>query len=423
MSNKKILFFALLASFNAIASTTNVIDIAALVTCKTGYINGWTVNEIDSYADKTSIRLNNNDEYLISPDFQADIEAIVVNVKSSSQAGRRLAFIPKSNGDFNASNAKYCQFSPSKNTYERQIITNFSNCACFKIAFTESDGSSTGWGISYLAVITKDPPILKTPESITIDHIKSSRATVHWINSALAVSNVVTVSTITRKPPSYSEYLTYDFALCANSGNSDSQDKSSDLHNKYPNLSAEKLYYPASSVGMIRISTKDTNGRLTHIGLTNYAHTAIQICAKRYPGDDNCSKIWAYYLGDDNETHPIGSMTISDDFTTETIDLGNTPAGRDISIGNLDGTRSNRRFLISNISILDNFIPESTTTNIISTIIVAGGNTADILGLDKATDHIVSVTSFDISGNRTSPSEPIAFKTSDVKQSMLLRFR
>src|SRR5574344_363384 len=154
-----------------------------------------TVNEIDSYADKTSIRLNNNDEYLISPDFQADIEAIVVNVKSSSQAGRRLAFIPKSNGDFNASNAKYCQFSPSKNTYERQIITDFSNCACFKIAFTESDGSSTGWGISYLAVITKDPPILKTPESITIDHIKSSRATVHWINSTLAFSNVGMVST------------------------------------------------------------------------------------------------------------------------------------------------------------------------------------------------------------------------------------
>lgn len=423
MSNRVIALLTLIASFNAIASTTNVIDIAALAGCKTGAVNGWTVNNIDSYSDKTSVRVNNNDEFLISPDFHTQIEAIIIEVKSSSQAGRRLAFIPQINGEFSSADAEYCKYSASKNTYEPQILDNLKNCTCFKIAFAGPDDSNTGWGISYLAVITKDIPGFKTPETITIDRIKHSRATVHWINSALAVSNVVTVSSVTRRPASYSEHLAYDFMLCVNTGSSDSQDKSTDLHDKYPALSAEKLYYPANSSGAVRISTKDTNGRLTHDGLDDYTHVALQISAKRYSGDNNCSRIWAYYLDDNNEARSVGSMPISDEFTTGTIDLRDVPAGRDISIGNLDGTKSNRRFIINRIAFLGNYIPETAVTNIVSSITVVGGNTANMLGLDNDTEHLVSVTSFDAAGNHSTPSEPTSFRTSDTKQSMLLRFR
>lgn len=423
MSNKLTTIVSLFIALEAYASTTNIINIAEISACGTGTIDGWSISGIDSYADKTSIRLNNNEEYLVSPDFGAKIQAIILDVKSSSKSGRRLAFIPRINGTFDMLSARYCDYSSSKDTYERQILTDLPDCTSFKIAFNAIEGGVTGWGISYLAIVTDDIPSFKSPGSISVNRIKSTRATLNWENSSLAVSNLITVLKISKLPCSFAERVDYDFELCSNSGNSDSQDKSTDLNGKYPDLTSEKVYYPANSSGIIRISTKDTNGRLTHCGFQSYDHMALQICVKRYAGDNNCSQIFAYYLDGGEKPHAIGTIPITDEFTVGTIDLSDVPGGLPISIGNLDGYKSNRRFILQNMTFLKGFVPESITTNLAFSTVATGATSVDLLGLDKKTEYLATIIAFDAEGRSTAPSEPVSFTTQEATQSMLLKFR
>ena len=419
---------SILMSIYALSSNaiiTNVVDVAALAECGTGMVNGWTVNGIDSYTDRVSFRLNNRDEFLISPEYDAPITEIVLKAKSSSQAGRRMTVFPYLAGNFVYDPRLSCDYSPNKDTYVPMSvrIEGAQAVTRFKIAFDDPDDGSTGWGVSELSVVTGDPILPPGPQHVSVENVTTAKATISWDRNDSAPSNLVTVSVITKHEELSSILCEHDFLLCANSGDGDTQDRSADLAAKYPEFTGERIYYPAASVGVLRISTGSANGRLTHAGCPDYSGISLEITAKRYPNDVKCTRLYAYYLSADAEPVEIGSMEISDDYTTGRIPLDGTPGGVSINIGNLDGYKSNRRYLVDRIAFIRDTPLTVTTTNAVTSSVVCGTNRLRVDGLSRLTEYAVSVHAIDAAGRMSEPSAPVAFKTAERDAGTMVIFR
>ena len=394
------------------AGITNVVDIAALSACGTGTVNGWKVSGIDSYADRTSIRLNGKDESLISPVFDTPIIEILMKVKSSSRSGRHLAIFPIANGSPVTGTWTNCDYSPNKDTY---VPTSFhfsesDHITAFRIAFDDPDNGDTGWGISEMSVVTVDAPYLRRPGNVVIDAIGPTRARVKWTAEPPAASNIISICEICNRQASGNILYNYDFGLCVNNGTSDSQDKSADISAKYPELSGERIYYPAATSGVVRISTGSANGRLTHSGYSDYENMTLEISARRYPGD-RCRTLYAYYFNELHDPVTIGTMPVSDEIAVGHIPLTGTPNGTSINLGNLDGFKSDRRYLVDRISFLDDFRPATSTTNVIFGITVPNDGEFHIGGLAPASEYTVTITSIDNNGRHSEPSSPVGFRT------------
>lgn len=409
------LFFGM---FFAYGSETNIINIAALAACGTGVTNGWTVSGIDSYHDRTSIRLNTKDDFLLSPTFDAPIVAVLFMVKSSYQTGRRLTVLPMFNGDYIYEPSLTCDYSKNDDTYVPRsvIIPENKNITGFKLALENNgDGNKAAWGISELSVVTATPTHLSPPENVIVRHIQPTSAKIRWDDNTFIASNLVTISEITEQTDQHTVIRDYDFGLCVNTLTNDTQDKSADVNAKYPDLSGEKLYYPASSSGVIRMSTEKTNGRLTHCGFPDYAGMSVEISAKRYPGDKTCEKLFVYYhhVYDGQSSYPmeIGSFDISDEYTVGCIPLDNAPGNVAISIGNLDGYKSNRRYLIDRITFIKDTPSTTTTTNSVLTAVTSGATVFQADGLSRETKYVVRVAAIDDKGRISEASTPVVFTT------------
>ena len=417
MSKFFLSLFIALFSLGLSAAVTNVVDIAALAACCTGSTNGWTVSGLDSYSDKTAnIHFNAAGEYAASPTFVAPVRKISLKVKSSSEAGRKLAFIPLINGDYDASHQATCEYSPNKDTYvdEELVFSSDIEFTSFKIDFDDG-GGNTGWGVSYMAVITDDPSLATTPTSLAAA-TRGLTVKLGWNNDTNTSSNRISISRIIHTDESYSIIEDYDFDECVNTGKSETTDKSTSFHNSYPNFTASKLYYPTNYPGTFRISTKDTNGCLTYVGFSDCTSVSMEIISMRYSGDTSLKNISAYYVDPQSSTNiVIGSVSATDEFSREIISLDGVPANTEINLANLDGYSSNRRFLIDRIRFLKDYIPESTTTNFVHNMNVAavstGVNSAILNGLEPQSVYLITISAFDIHGRESAPSEPLVFTT------------
>lgn len=398
-----LLFLALAATLRA--DVTNVVDIAALAACGTGTTNGWEVSGIDSYSDKTSVRLNAPDDFLVSPDFGVQIKSVLLTVKSSSQAGRRLTLFPILAGAFSSEAAQSCDYSPTNSRYEPQVVSFPSEppVTRFRIALDPS-GGSTGWGFTSLAVITAGEPDFGGPKNVAVGHVSASAATVSWDPDERFVSNLVSVAVITSAPESFELLADYDFEDCTNPEANDTSDKSSELHRLYPEFTGAKIFYPKQSEGVLRVSTGSVNGRLTHAGLADYGSLTMAVTARRYPGD-NISKVSVYYVADEDQTNEVGSVACGDAFAVGYVPLTNVPANVSLNLGNLDGKHSNRRFLIDRIAFLKDYTPASVTTNALLTAVTTGDASCRIRGLSPRSTYLATVSAFAADGSRF-PKEP-----------------
>lgn len=400
-----LLFLALAATLRA--DVTNVVDIAALAACGTGTTNGWEVSDIDSYSTgkAPNIRLNANKEYLVSPDFGGAIKSVILDVMSSSAAGRRLTLFPLFENIPSVEAAVACDYSNSSSKYDSQTVSFPSDrpVTRFKIALGDQ-GGNTGWGISSLAVITVREPGFDGPKNVSVSHISSSAATVSWDPDERFVSNLVSVAVITTTRESFTTLADYDFENCTNTETADTTDKSSELNRLYPEFTGAKIFYPALSKGVLRISTSSVNGCLAHQGLSDCASVTMAVTASRYPGD-NISKVSVYYVTDGGRTNEVGSVACGDAFAVGYVPLTGVPANVRLCLGNLDGKHSNRRFLIDRIAFLKDYTPASVTTNALLTAITTDGASCRIRGLSPRSTYLATVTAFAADGSRF-PEEP-----------------
>ena len=405
------------------AETTNVIDLAALAACGTGVTNGWTLSGVDSYADDSdNVRLNALGEYLLSPTFAAPIRKLELKVKSSSETGRKLAFLPLVGETYDEVLAVTCEYSPNKDTYVSQELEFPSDLTfhAFKIMLDDG-GGNTGWGFSYLAVITDELPLPSPPTGITVTPSETDCG-IRLVNGENIVSNRVYVVGIRKVPESGVTVADYTFEECVNTGASET-DKSKEFAELYPAFLAYKLYYPLDAPGAVRISTGKENGYLRHCGFSDYTGLSVEVVAKRYPGDTSLAAISVYSVDAGALTNVVGTVPVTDEFTTNRLDLTGVTPGAPLYFANLDGYKSNRRFLLDRLRFWRGYTAATTVTNVVSDAVYPAPAPDDAItvgGLSRCTEYRLSVSAIDSLGRESAFSEPLGFTTLKKRRGLVL---
>ena len=420
MMKQFLLICTSIATLGLSATVTNVIDIAALAACGTGDTNGWTVCGLDSYSGKCNIKLNATDDMLQSPEFYEPIREIIIEAKASSTSARRLIFTPFINGAFDSTAAIRCSYPSKIDSYQSQNLAFPDSVTAYAVKITLDDDYNSGvWGISKISIVTDDAELPDSPFNLSIS-AHTTRCRVGWINDGLTVSNRISIFRINHTPESYSLIEECNFEVFTNlSGNVKDLIKNGDLSTRFENLSGEMIYIPANTCQMIQISTGKENGRLTHCGFPDCSSLSMEISSKRYLGDNNLNCISAYYVDSQSVTNLIGSVSATDEFTRDIIPLKDVPSNTAINLGNLDGTKSNRRFLIDRIRFLKDYTPVSATTNFVRTVnafsaISPGENSKTIGDLEPESVYLITISAFDVHGRASAPSVPLQFTTGRI---------
>lgn len=143
------------------ASETNAVDVIALGRLGTGTSpNGWYAYELDNYAESSAsaLRFNTKDDYLDSPVFTRPVTRIVLQVRSSSAAHRRLAFTPlRSNGSAATNLTRLCAYSPTDSSFPEQTLTWPWSAHVTKFRVRLEGDSTTAWGIKTMSLVFDDP--------------------------------------------------------------------------------------------------------------------------------------------------------------------------------------------------------------------------------------------------------------------------
>jgi hypothetical protein len=396
----------------AAGAATNVVDVAALAACGTGTTNGWTVANVTSYAGTANFRLNSKTGRVVSPVFAEPVKAILVAVRSSSQSGRRLVFTPLADGVSVTEQQHACAHTASDERYEPQEIEFPRACDVrqFQISL-ESDGSTTAWGVSSMKVVTFDPPSAAAPADAAVVRVRDTSVTAGWTPDANAASNLVTVFAVRHVAESYETVRLYTF---------DEEDFSNDGGNpasampaiagNYPDLSGSTLLYiPARSSGRIQISKQDERGILVHSAFDNYSDISLSLTlGKAADADDDTVRI-GYELPA-GTTNIVSEVAISTELRRAVLPLADVPGGCRVLV-NARGRNRNNRVILDEMAFLRGYVPESTTTNVVSSVWSARPGVARITGLAPETDYLFSVAAMDAEGALSAPSEPVAFRT------------
>ena len=339
--------------------TTNVIDIAELAACTNldatvvCYTNGWECLGIDSYKDQTSvnpvnIRISENADYIVSTNFNSVILAIVVKVHSSSSTGRRLAFEPWIGSAFSADSAAKCDYTPNKDTYVFETIEFPEGVEATKFRMKlDGGGGSTGWGVSYMAVVTEENP-LAAPEDLSVVKTNSHSCALAWTNSAWTASNKVT--TIRHDLAGFGEIpdARWDFSFLPDAGGNPVL-VTDDVLAEMPDLYGENLYVPARTNGILQLGTGSNLGILVLPPMELYTDRVLRLAARRYSSDEASMPI-EYVSG--GVTNLLASVRLpTEDFDFIDVPLGEVPTGARIII-NRSSAPSNKRVWLTSAEIV-----------------------------------------------------------------------
>ena len=380
------------------AETTNVVDIAALAACSTGTTNGWATAGIDSYNESfANIRFNANGEYALSPDFGAPVVRIELKLMSSSESGRRLAFVPVRDGEEVHAERLECEYSPNKDTFVDRTIEVPAGCVFsrFKMALTEANGTTTAWGVSSLRVITAGEP---APASLAVVGVRSDRFTAVWESPSGAVSNEVVVTREVHVPFSADFAVNYDFEKFSNvSTKTELTDKFIGL---YPDFDGERLYAPTNSSGVVRIGAADYRGELVFKGYSSYAGLSLVVRAQKgEKAKHHAPVVWIA----DGVTNSIGKIEATNEMQYFILPLNDVPGGEALHIFSCVGdfqTKTDTQLFVDSVGLATRAVPEHDEEQAVARAFASGGRLT-IGSLERGTTYRWRVRSFLGDGSAT----------------------
>lgn len=338
---------------------TNEMDIAAIAACA-GYdntavchTNGWECFGIDSYKDQTSanpvnIRLSENADYIVSTNFSSSILAIVLKVHSSSSSGRRLAFEPWTGSEFSAGSAAKCDYSPNKDTYVFETVEFPEGVEATKFRMKlDGGGGSTGWGVSYMAVVTEENP-LAAPSGLFVVKTNSHSCVLAWTNGAGTASNGVT--TVRHDFVGLGEVpdASWDFSFLPEVGGN-TRLVADEVLGEMPDLWGENLYAPAHTKGILQLGTGSKLGILVLPPMERHSDRVLRLSARRYPSDEVSMPVECVFGG---ETNLLASVRLPpEDFESIDVPLGDVAEDARIMLNRSSAT-SNKRVWLRSVEIV-----------------------------------------------------------------------
>lgn len=403
------LAFTALLTVLASAAAADVVDVAALSSCGTGVTNGWTVSGIDAYSGKANFRLNANSDRIDSPLFGHAIQSVVVDVKSSSQANRRLALIPLAADTPLSHKARTCEYSPTDSSYVRQTLSfpRSDDVRSFRIALDDG-GGSTSWGVSYMEVVTFAASEAATPADVSATRVRSESFVARWTPDANAVSNRVCVYRVSTDGESGETLLRHTFDEFSNNGSTG--DRTDEIVAAYPDLEGSSyLALPTNSAGRIQISLAGKRGLLRHSAFYDYRSLWLSLTLAKSK-DADLGSTTVGFESTEGDLVKVASIPLTTEMTRAVVALDEIDGGRPVVV-NMDGRQENHRVVVEEMSFIRGYAPAGTTTNLVATVWSPLPGRARVAGLAPGSKYVFTVSAADADGGMSAQSDPVAVTT------------
>ena len=344
-----------------------------------------------------------------SPEYPFNITEVEITLSCTSKEAARYLQVKPSSGD--------SQQTKSVEAKEKKEVQHFLfaeevGVRSFRIQL-EGNGQTGNWHI-YSAVIS-GVPVVEPPTGLRASDIRATRFRLSWTNPAGASSNRVYVSSVARRKASGETIEEYDFLAFTNT-NVNAQDRldGDNLLMDYPAFSGEKIYMAGLSTGVVQISSREDRGFLAY-DMSHLAADDLTLVVSARKHSSDTSGTWGLsvaQLGDGGTTNSLAVLDLDYEFPNSpfAVPLPDSETPGPLLFFPSDSAKGNRRILIDSLAFVHGYSPAHVETNFVKSAGARGG-TATIQGLVPNTDYLVTVSAFDIDGNESSPSEPLAVTT------------
>lgn len=408
---------ALLAPAMLFAKSINVKFDAAL-TNETGWVydTGFEyVSTQKKYGFKSG---NKNLDQIISPAFDFAITSVVINAEKASNKTTRNMSIRATSGNaaHNAVELVDGIIPPDQVSFTITNIWDKSDAVhSFSLLTTGGNGN-----LYLTGAIISGVPIIDAPTNLQADDITGTRFRLSWTNPENAVSNRITVSRIIQHEAEGTTLAEYDFNEFSNGGRNP-VDITSDFTNTIPAFAGSSLIYlPTNSEDIIQISSGKQQGSLIfdfasfRDVLDEVTNVSMLVSAKKHSSD--VTGVWnleAAQFDDDDNASQTTNVVLGFEFPQSpcAIQIKDPAACKSVTLRPSGTTAGNRRILIDYLAFIRDYSPAITSTNLVKTAFVTDSTTYSVRGLCPRNEYVARITAFDAEGNKSSPSEPLAFTT------------
>lgn len=400
------------------AATTNEVDISALA-AKAGegaaeaVVDGWRFRGLKTYSGEC-LKFDTLGDILISADYARPIVALLYSVRCSSLVPTKTLSVLTGEGGARIGSLPNVS---SKDRLEAGVFPIPEEAGVRRVSlFIDGSGTAGVWGVGRLAVVTADD--VETPQGLRVTRTGSSRAVFSWTNNFSTVSNVVSLTRLSMEREGEETLFFCDFSDFSAGGNP--RDYTDALPTLYPGLSGVRIYAPKGSSGICQISNGDMHGALEiDAPADGYSDVVLHIRLKRYPGDHAETEVrWT----DGSRTNSIASVSLSDEFSDEEIDVSSVPRGASLLVCE-DSAKGDRRVLVDSLSLVRTGDYRELGTEERTAVRGSGRVDASTAGLrftclEPSSRYRVSVRSYNASGVRSDEAEA-EFTTEDARPSVI----
>ncbi|MBQ6136292.1 MAG: hypothetical protein IJI73_02860 [Kiritimatiellae bacterium] len=401
------------AAVPALRAETVRVAIEDWIAVGTGFTNGWTLANIDSYSDG-SVRFRTRDSVAVSPRFRKAIVEVRAAIRCSNEATRFLAFGGMDEVGATVVTNRAAQ-APSADSCREQRFTFRAedDVRRLRIFFTDlQPGSQSQWGFNSLEIDFDDATErIDPPSGLSAEKVTGWSFTGTWSAVDGAASYLASVFRTSLAPPACTTNAAFAFPT-TRSDRRQAHEITASVPDRFPGFGGRALYEPAMTANGLQIGAREKPGLLTYGGMADYTGLTLCLRARRPEGrDDGC--VMPLYWIDGTETNTLSVLTIDTEPTDYFVPLSHLPAGAEVAISSTTNLAKSGRVLLDGMSFVSGFVPAHTVTNFVRTGIPAAACRVRVHGLERATEYSWFVTAVAESGIHSIPSEGCTFTTTD----------
>lgn len=408
--------FLLIAAFLASTLSANAGDLCEEVEFTESLTNetDWVYSaSYTKFSDENGLYISSKDgTAVISPEYPFAVTSLTITVRHSSDTPQRQLYVfPVVDGLAVSDESLYREITPPNGVTNTAVACSWAKEDDIRAIGFKITGSR---GNVYLvSARILGSAIVEPPTNVSATKTGGTRVTLSWDNPANTYSNKVYVYRVSHKEESYETVASYTFDEFSNGGGTD--DRTDDFIEAYPDFANSKeIHLPTNSIGQIQISSRDNKGVLIHKGFDDNQNLSAAITLKRYHVADvskeDCDEMTIGYEKSAGTTNIIATVSLGNDFKREIILLDAVPGGTPI-IFNASGNKGYHRVIIDDLAFIRNYEPAGDVLEEVSCLSRLTASGCVISELQKTTEYVFRVTSFNANGQESAPSGDLRLTT------------
>lgn len=391
----------LLVGSSALSEVVSV-DVSEWAQTGTGVTpSGWTVTNIDAYADG-SVRFDRESDLALSPEYRGIVTQLVMTIKPSSETTARFLTAIPVVANVGAGNL----VAAATKAYEEQTFAwRIEDGVCrFRLQNATGTGN-VGWGIRSLTVYLDR---IEAPQDLREDAVWADALTVSWTPDPRAVSNEFELCRIVTVPPRYELLRDWDFTSLTNATGNSKTFRELDPPEELWDVGGVVIGLQKYDGGHLQIGNTDVGGVMA-LPLKPAVGRLAAMDLLRSDKDGNFSAVIGC-VGPDGVTNECARISLHPESERSVVAIPDEAESLVII-----SERGDNRIRVEDVKVVTDYVPGSVTTNV-TTALRTRKSTLTVKRL-VAGDWIWRVRSFDAQGEASawSPYRAVTISSKDPK--------